>query len=411
MYRYNFKNSIADLSSNLGPQIVDQSIEAAPIAKAAFGVDSRRLSNRIFLFALVATFLAQFVFAVYTSWSAYSDHMEFTSEGMDIDWPFFVEISEFAWLLFVPLIAALVCKLNYSGKWLIAGLGIIGFAGFLFSALVVHTVTHYQFDMFSDASSPLIADCLAEYSFWLDELITSLLHLVALGALAIAVRYWLQSEASTRQAERMRQSIHQLRHEVLTNRLQPHFLFNTLNTISALTADHPERAREVIGRLGDLLRNSIDSMNLHEIQLRREYSLVKDYLAIQKIRFGDRLNYQLELPEPLAEKRIPAFLLQPLIENSVKHGLNLRESASDQRVNIHVSAEMRDDQLQITVRDDGLGTNVAPESIEHHLGLRLTRERLQLQFGPKADVKTNSNGGQGFAVVLGIPASEVAANE
>jgi two-component system LytT family sensor kinase len=163
----------------------------------------------------------------------------------------------------------------------------------------------------------------------------------------------------------------------LRTQLDPHFLFNTLNAVSSQVERDPKLARAMIEQLGDLLRWSLDSHGKQSIRLRDELAFTNRYLALQKIRFGDRLQIEIEVTSDAEDALVPSLVLQPLVENAIRHGL----SSKPQGGALLVSAQRRDDHLVLRVEDDGVG--LAPGwSLEEDsgIGLRLTRERLAVRY-------------------------------
>ena len=160
--------------------------------------------------------------------------------------------------------------------------------------------------------------------------------------------------------------------DALQSQLRPHFLFNTLNAISVLTAEDAEKARRMVVRLGSLLRRSLDEAQ-HEVPLHQELAFLNEYLDIQRMRFGDRLSVTLAIDPDTMDARVPVFVLQPLVENAIKHGA----SDDDGSATIAVRATRDDGQLKITIQDRGPGPNGAPEGV----GLKNTRQRLHALYG------------------------------
>jgi two-component system LytT family sensor kinase len=160
--------------------------------------------------------------------------------------------------------------------------------------------------------------------------------------------------------------------DALQSQLRPHFLFNTLNAISVLTAEDGEKARRMVVRLGSLLRRSLDEEQ-HEVPLHQELAFLNEYLDIQRMRFGDRLSVTLTIDPDVVNARVPVLLLQPLVENAIKHGA----SDDDGTTTIIVRAIREDGQLRLTVQDRGPGPDGAPEGV----GLRNTRQRLRALYG------------------------------
>jgi sensor histidine kinase YesM len=160
--------------------------------------------------------------------------------------------------------------------------------------------------------------------------------------------------------------------DALQSQLRPHFLFNTLNAISVLTAEDAEKARRMVVRLGSLLRRSLDEAH-HEVPLHQELAFLNEYLDIQRMRFGDRLSVDMAIDPDVMNDRVPVLLLQPLVENAIKHGA----SDDDGTATIHIKAARDNGRLQITVQDRGPGPNGAQEGV----GLRNTRQRLHALYG------------------------------
>jgi len=182
-------------------------------------------------------------------------------------WQYFVDLEEFTWLIFVPLIAWLASETTLTEKQVAFGLLPLSLVSFFLLTFVVHPLEHWQSEAYTtNVDIRPYYECLGQTEFWLGQIFTVLSRTACLGVAGLAIRFWFQTTVAERQAEQLKESMELLRHKVLNNRLQPHFLFNTLNTISALTVTRLEQAREVIGRLGDILRNSIDSMGVQEIE-------------------------------------------------------------------------------------------------------------------------------------------------
>ncbi|MDP5281426.1 histidine kinase [Sphingomonas sp. DG1-23] len=184
--------------------------------------------------------------------------------------------------------------------------------------------------------------------------------------------------------------------------LEPHFLFNTLNAISSELAENPVLAREMIEDLGALLRQSLDCQGSKEITLAQELALLDHYLAIQKLRFGDRIDIQVEVEPATLADLVPSMFLQPLVENAVRHGLERRMSGGK----VVVSAAHVAGHLLIKVIDDGVG--LPPHwAIETSagLGIGVTRERLQaLYTEPDShDFTISRCSGAGTEVTIRIP--------
>ena len=177
--------------------------------------------------------------------------------------------------------------------------------------------------------------------------------------------------------ERVEKRLIQSRLNTLRLQLEPHFLFNALNAISSEVVANPELVQEMIENLGVLLRRSIDCQDSTEITLAQELALLDHYLAIQKLRFGDRIEIRIDAEPATLPALVPSMLLQPLVENAIRHGIE-RKMAGGM---IAISACLADDRVQIDVQDDGVG--LPPDwrmDASSGLGLRVTRERLDTLY-------------------------------
>jgi LytS/YehU family sensor histidine kinase len=155
--------------------------------------------------------------------------------------------------------------------------------------------------------------------------------------------------------------------------LDPHFLFNALNTISSHVERDPKLTRKMIEHLGDLLRMSLESKDRREVPLAEEMAFLDHYLAIQKIRFGDKLTVKIDVAPEVRYAAVPSLIIQPLVENAIRHGLSRRASGGM----VTVSAEKVDGRLEIRVKDDGVGLPPGwTLEVSAGLGLAVTRERI-----------------------------------
>src|SRR3954466_5468795 len=188
--------------------------------------------------------------------------------------------------------------------------------------------------------------------------------------------------------------------EALASQINPHFLFNTLASISSLIRTQPETARMLITKLSGLLRRLMRSTD-HFVTLREELESIDEYLDIEVVRFGPQLTVVKEIPAAALDIVVPSMILQPLVENSIKHGLARKVGGG----RITITTGVLDGHTIIDVHDDGLG--MTEERLEHALGdgigLSNVNERLQTIYGPPYRLKLTSGPGQGTTVSLEIP--------
>jgi signal transduction histidine kinase len=250
--------------------------------------------------------------------------------------------------------------------------------------------------------SPLVASVSA-YVAPLDEGAKLLLLAVA-GAVATYATAWHEQVATSysrelRERARMETQLAQAQLRSLKLQLQPHFLFNTLNTITALITVDPRRAEQVISELSELLRLSLHNSADQEVPLERELEMLQPYLTIQQIRFEDRLTVDVHVAPEARDALVPNFILQPLVENAIRHGLAPRAAAG----RVEVSARRDDGSLRLVVRDDGVGVHAAGGPAREGVGLGNTRERLRRLYGARHRLEIRSAPGAGFTVDIAIP--------
>jgi two-component system LytT family sensor kinase len=186
----------------------------------------------------------------------------------------------------------------------------------------------------------------------------------------------------------------------LKMQLQPHFLFNTLNSISALLDEEPEAADRMLARLGDFLRMTLQNSGAQEAPLQQELEFLRCYLDIERVRFDRRLNVAFSIDPEVLEARVPNLILQPLVENAIKHGI----AGSPAKGLIEIEATRAGSQLRLRVRDNGAGDPVAG-SAKEGVGLANTRARLEQMFGPQHSFEFGYVDGKGFEVCIQIPLS------
>ena len=243
----------------------------------------------------------------------------------------------------------------------------------------------------------ILADPVRSFSrfFWMYVHLNLLLMVAVLG---LNHGWRLQERFRDKQLEaaHLVSRLSEAQNRALRMQIQPHFLFNTLHSITALIHEDPEAAERMLNRLADLLRMTLDLGNRQEITLRQELSYIEHYLAIEAIRFEDRLRVRYDVAPDCQEARVPAFLLQPLVENAVKHGFS--DLSRESTIAIH--AQKVAQSLDLVVEDDGLGYD--GESCPG-TGTRLTSERLELLYRGRYLFTINGEPGKGTSAHIRIP--------
>jgi signal transduction histidine kinase len=310
-----------------------------------------------------------------------------------------------SWGLITLFILAFDQRLPFSGKQIARRIFAHLFAGLLFTA-AYHYVNFLVMAAFGIGPWEVwrISRSFALWTFS-DALWSWFFYWVIVAALQ-AHGYYKRYLSTELRLERMERSLTEARLNALRMQLDPHFLFNALNTISSQVEHDPKLTRRMIEHLGDLLRRSIETKDRQEIPLAEEMEFLAPYLAIQKIRFGEKLNVEVKIEPELQNVMVPSLILQPLVENAIRHGISLRAAGGT----VIVSARKMDDQLEIRVQDDGVG--LPPEwTLESSagLGLSVTRERVK-SLHPNGNssftVRPRSDGGAEVDIFLPLRAPE-----
>ena len=190
-------------------------------------------------------------------------------------------------------------------------------------------------------------------------------------------------------------------HQLLVQQINPHFLFNALNTVYALVVDGDDaRARSCLLALSSFLRGSIDRNAPREVALSDELASIRNYLEIELTRFGERLHLDESIPSDLLDRRVPALILQPLVENCIKHGL----TGHMRPMTIRLSASLDGDTLVLSVEDDGRST---PQNGTRSFGVGLNnvKQRLELLYGKAAQLTAQARSEGGFVSRVQLPAT------
>jgi two-component sensor histidine kinase len=197
--------------------------------------------------------------------------------------------------------------------------------------------------------------------------------------------------------------------QALKSQLQPHFLFNTLNSISTLLDDDAEAADRMLARLGDFLRLTLENSGAQEVSLQEELEFLRCYLEIERVRFADRLDVRLDIAPETLDARVPNLILQPLVENAIRHGIVARRGTGL----IEIGARRVGESLRLRVRDNGPGLQAqstadqthgaSSQSSRHGLGFALTRARLERMYGARQHFQLADAREGGLEVTLDLP--------
>ncbi len=215
-----------------------------------------------------------------------------------------------------------------------------------------------------------------------------------------ALSHFQESRERERRALELEARLNQANLQALKMQLQPHFLFNTLNAIATLIHENPQAADDMIGALSQFLRMCLDVSSQNEVPLQKELEFVSRYLDIQQTRFGGRLRVQREIDPAADGAMVPPLLLQPLVENSIRHGIETRECGGLVTIRVQRHEEM----LRLEVCDDGGGFSGRELlAMSEGIGLSNTKARLQALYGEGHQFRLIANTPTGARVSIEIP--------
>ena len=215
-----------------------------------------------------------------------------------------------------------------------------------------------------------------------------------------AIDYYHQYREGELKASRLKAELAEAQLQALKMQLHPHFLFNTLNTISVLMKRDVDAANRVLHRLSEMLRMALKNINTQEVALKQELEFLEVYLEIEEVRFQDRLAVRMKIDPATLEARVPYLILQPLVENAIRHGI----APHDRAGLIEITAERRNGTLELRVRDNGEGLKEASQAqLARGIGLSNTQARLEQLYGAAHRFELNNAEGGGLMVTLAIP--------
>jgi two-component system, LytTR family, sensor kinase len=223
--------------------------------------------------------------------------------------------------------------------------------------------------------------------------------LLAWSLLYFAINDWTELREQRERAAKAETMAQTARLRALQSQLQPHFLFNTLNAISTLVIEgQTADAARMIARLSDFLRLTLDTNSTPEIPVAEEFEFVRRYLEIEQVRFGDRLRVTINTQPEAMSGLVPALVLQPLVENAVKHGVLTREQGGS----VTITAEQKNGTLRLSVADDGPGLPANGTPV-HGVGLSNTAMRLTELYGDASHFSLGASAAGGLAATIEIP--------
>jgi len=329
------------------------------------------------------------------------------AEGMRYSWTRLVAtllLSWLVWVLATPLVLWLgrqyppvrfrpvTTWLVHLGTW-----SILGVASATWEAVLVKLLNPM---LKSPAPAPL-------RSLWIETLYNEVLLYLSLYAALLAISYILESkERLVRQqieTARLNEQFSKAQLDALRRQIEPHFLFNALNAIAGLVREkRNDSAVIMIVGLSDFLRKVVDTSDRHEVPLGEEVQFLQKYLEIQKVRFADRLQLSVDIPQELCAAPVPSLILQPIAENAIKHGIAKVESGGW----IRISASRANGWLSLSVYNDGPGLPANWDSSPSGIGIANLRNRLHAMFGDGFQFSLK-NQAEGVEVLISVPYREI----
>jgi signal transduction histidine kinase len=292
----------------------------------------------------------------------------------------------------VPKVERLLARLHPVLHWLLfmMSLVVIGAVGCLLAGIVILVLHLIPFPLYRDEFFIILKICVV---------VTLQIGIVAKiygGVRARLDQTTLELRGKELDRERALKLATEARLASLTSRVHPHFLFNTLNSISSLIQEDPQRADRLVERMAALLRFSLDSSQSGLVPLADEIKITTDYLEIEKARFGARLGYHLDVPADLLQTEVPPLSVQTLVENSVKYAISPARAGGE----VHITASRNGDGVLLAVSDTGPGFDISRIPAGH--GLENLQSRLAVVFGEKSKLACTSYDSRN-AVVINIP--------
>lgn len=286
------------------------------------------------------------------------------------------------------------------GRWLRSLLVHMG-ASFVFAMvetmLAVWSSEYIRHDIPKPTITPNVL-----FFFFVAKVNNNLFFYWAILAVSHVVDYYRRWRDRELRSSQLEAQLAQAQLQVLKMQLHPHFLFNTLNAISALIHRDVDLADRMIACLGDLLRATLDNANQQEVTLKRELDFIEPYLEIEKARFGSRLTVRMNIEPTVMDAKVPNLILQPLVENAIRHGIAPRAEPGT----IEIDAHRDNGSLLLSVTDDGPGLQAKDSAVG--IGLANTRARLERLYGGNQRLELTNGRQHGLRVGITIPFQEMA---
>ena len=320
-----------------------------------------------------------------------------TAKGEPVDWgaiPMENLLHFGSWFLLYPCVALLTAYFPLGGERK-RSLPVHAAAALVFSPLLMGLSVALNRLVRGEAMSwvSLVRETIAPEYAW------GVTAYVVLLSVAHAAEFRRREQARALGEVQLEAALTLARLNALRMQLEPHFLFNALNSISSLVRRDPDGAERMLARLGDFLRLTLDESMPQKVELRQELEFLERYLDIERVRFRDRLRVNLEVPPALLDARVPYLLLQPLVENAIRHGVAERSGPG----HVVVRATRQEARLRLEVEDDGAGFASDVEAPGFGVGLSNIRARLEQLYGANGHLTIGARPEHGVRVTIDLP--------
>ena len=319
--------------------------------------------------------------------------LSYAYSGYEVNWAFPLQLSLtqwYGWAVLFPVIVLVARRFSFGGRlwWRDALVHLPVAVVFAFGKAIA-----------DQTLLPLVTGVNVRYR-QIDEAHSNLLTYGVLVGLVLGIDYYRKYRDRELRTAQLETRLAEARLEALRMQLHPHFLFNTLNGISALMHRDVEAADRMLARLSELLRLTLEAGDEQEIPLRQELEFLDRYLAIEKVRFGERLTVLTEVQPDALDAMVPNLILQPLVENAIRHGIGPHARPG----RIELRAERRNGRLRLEVTDNGRGIPVGDGGpVVEGVGLSNTRARLRQLYGDDQSFALQNGSEAGLTVRIEIP--------
>ena len=271
---------------------------------------------------------------------------------------------------------------------------------FMFLTTVAVTFIFSFLSVLVDDALNFTSDAFRQYSIIKKTLRVSFgffLFIIIWNLIYFTYHYVLKSQQEQLDKVKLQSVVKELELKTIKAHINPHFIFNALNSIRALVDENPQRARTAITELSNLLRSSMQAEKVETTPLSKELNIVRDYLALEHIRFEDRLNIEYDIDEDTLSQPVPPMMLQTLVENAIKHGISKKMEGGV----IKIISDFKDDHHELIVKNTGhLNGDFNPDGF----GLYSTQSRLLLMYGEKAHFEIKNNSDDMVEAIITMPA-------